>query len=73
VETPTDDGTDYYRWSVDLPNGEYRVWLFFEVGEDYFCPDSHYTMEDLRREADQAGASVWKGEVRSNEVQLVHA
>jgi len=73
VESPRDDGTDYYRWSVDLPTGGYLVWFAFRVGEDYFCPDSHYKINDLRWEAEQSNAVVWMGEARSNCVQMAHA
>jgi len=73
VESPKYDGTDYCRWSVDLPSGEYLVWFMFRVGEDYFCPDSHYRINDLRREAEQSNAVVWMGEVKSNRIQVTHA
>jgi hypothetical protein len=79
VESPpydddlAEDITDYYRWCVDLPSGEYLVWYNFSVGEDYFCPDSHYRFADLRREAESRQAIVWTGEVMSNRVQLVRA
>jgi hypothetical protein len=62
-----------YRWCVDLPSGEYLVWYNFSVGEDYFCPVSHYRFADLRREAESTQAIVWTGEVMSNRVQLVRA
>ena len=73
VRSPRDDGTDYCRWSVDLPNGEYLVWFTLRVGEDYFCPDSHYGIDDLRSEAEQSNAIVWMGEVKSNRIQVTHA
>lgn len=73
VECPHDDGTDYYRWSADLPTDEYLVWFTFRVGEDYFCPDSHYRFNDLRREAEQSNAVVWMGELKSNRIHVVHA
>ena len=73
VEIPKDDGTDYYRWSVDLPTAEYLVWFRLRVDEDYFCPDSHYKIDDLRWEAEQSHAAVWIGEVKSNCVQVVYA
>jgi hypothetical protein len=66
-----DDFSDYYRWCVDLPNGEYLVWFRFDVGEDYFCPDSHYRFEDLVREAEEVQAVVWKGKAQSNRLHLV--
>lgn len=72
VENPTDDGTDYYRWCVDLPPGDYLVWFAFRVGEDYFCPDSHYQIKQLRREAERSHAEVWMGDAKSNRIQVVH-
>jgi hypothetical protein len=65
-----DDHSDYYRWCVELPPGEYSVWLRFEVGEDYFCPDSHYHHQDLVREAGAVQAIVWMGQVLSNRLSL---
>jgi hypothetical protein len=71
LEAPTeDDYFDYYRWCVELPPGEYLVWFRFEVGEDYFCPDSHYHYIDLFREAESAQAVVWTGQVLSNRLTL---
>ncbi len=55
MEQPARDDlilSDYYRWCVDLPAGEYLVWFQFAVAEDYFCPDSHYRFGDLPREAE---------------------
>ena len=66
-----DDDTDYYPWCVDLPDGEYAVWFQIEVGEDYFCPDSHYEYPDLQREAEGEQAVVWTGHVRSNRLNLI--
>ena len=62
VEQSAEDNpilTDYTRWCVDLPAGEYLVWFHFAVGEDYSCPDSHYCFADLLREADVAQAVAW--------------
>jgi hypothetical protein len=71
IEGPTDnDHSDYYRWCVELPAGEYLVWFQFEVGEDYFCPDSHYRYIDLLREAESAQAVVWTGRLISNRLTL---
>jgi hypothetical protein len=67
---PEDDHSDYYRWCVDLPYGDYLVWFRFEVGEDYFCPDSHYRYVDLLREAESAQAVVWTGRLISNRLTL---
>jgi uncharacterized protein (TIGR02996 family) len=64
---------DDYRWSVDLPAGEYLVWFQLAVGEDYFCPDSHYRFWDLLREADVKQAVVWTGQARSNRLHLTRA
>lgn len=67
IETSTeDDNSDYYRWCVELPPGEYLVWFQFEVAEDYFCADSHYRYIDLLREAESAQAVVWTGILISN-------
>ena len=73
VKNPKDHGSDYYRWSVDLPTAEYLVWFRLRVGEDYFCPDSHYKIYDLRWEAEQSNAVVWMGEVNSNRIQVAHS
>ena len=72
VDHQRDDGTDYCRWSVDLPTGEYLVWFTFRVDENYFCPDSHYKINDLRRESEQSNAVVWMGELKSNRIQVIH-
>ena len=73
VESPheDDDITDYSRWCVDLPAGEYLVWFQYHVGEDYFCPDSHYRFKDLLREAESEEAVVWIGEIMSNRLHMV--
>jgi hypothetical protein len=74
VESPAeDDHTDYFRWCVELPAGEYLAWFRFQVDEDYFCGDSHYHYEDLLREAESERAIVWTGEARSNRVHLARA
>lgn len=72
VESPTEsDFTDYARWCVELPPGEYLVWFRYRVGKDYFCCDSHYHYDDLLREAKSEQAIVWSGEARSNQLHLV--
>lgn len=72
IEAPrTDDHSDYYRWCVELPPGEYSVWFRFEVGDGYFCPDSHYRYDDLLREAKEIQAKLWKGQVQSNQLYLI--
>ena len=68
-----DDGSDYYRWCVALPAGEYSVFFRFRVGEDSFCPDSHARFEGLQCEAELQSAVVWTGEVMSNCITLVRA
>jgi hypothetical protein len=68
-----DDGTDYFRWSVALPDGEYLVWFQFRVGEDYFCCDSHYRFHDLQHEAESQVSIVWTGETKSNLLDLARA
>jgi hypothetical protein len=71
IKGPTeDDHSDYYRWCVELPPGEYVVWFRLEIGEDYFCPDSHYRYIDLMREAESAQAVVWTGRLISNRLTL---
>jgi hypothetical protein len=70
--TDTEVFDDYHRWSVDLPAGEYLAWFTFRVGEDYFCPDSHYEINELRREAEKSNAVVWMGEVNSNRIHVTH-
>jgi hypothetical protein len=72
AKDPSDDGSDYYRWSVELPTGDYLVWFAFRVGENYFCPDSHYKIKDLRREAEESNAVVWMGEAKSNSLHVTH-
>lgn len=72
VQHPAEyDGSDYSRWCVGVPPGEYLVTFQFEVGEDYFCPDSHYRYKDVMREAELAQAIVWTGRVLSNELTLI--
>lgn len=66
-----DDDTDRYRWCVVLPPGEYQVWFRFEVGEDYYCCDSHYRYEHLLREAEDVQAVVWTGHALSNRFGLI--
>lgn len=67
-----DDLTDYSRWCLKLPASEYLVWFQFEVGEDYFCRDSHFRYNDLLREAESERAVVWTGEVKSNRLHIAH-
>jgi hypothetical protein len=72
VGSPTwaDGYSDDFRRSVDLPPGEYLVWFQMEVGEKYFCPDSHYRFADLLREARASEAVVWTGRGLSNRLTL---
>ncbi len=73
AEPDEDDFSDYYRYCVHLQSGEYMVWFQFDVGKDYFCPDSHYQYGDLLREAEEQQAEVWLGEARSNRLALIRA
>lgn len=71
IEPAGEDHTDdYYRWCVELTAGEYLVEFRFRVGQDYFCPDSHYRFRDVQREAESVGAVVWVGEKSSNGLHL---
>lgn len=72
-EPSEEDFSDYYRYCVELPAGEYMVWLVTEVKEDYFDSDSHYQLADLKREADAAEAIVWMGQAKSNRLHVVRA
>ena len=58
---------------VELAAGEYDVSYRMCVDEDYFDPDSHCRLPELRREALRWGAVVWIGEAVSNQVRIVHA
>jgi hypothetical protein len=62
--------SDYFRWCVEMPPGDYLVWFRFEVGEDYFCPDSHCRYVGLLREAESAQAVAWTGQLISNQLTL---
>jgi hypothetical protein len=74
VERPeSDDHSDYYRWCVDLPAGEYLAWFRWRVDRDFFDPDSHMRLPDLEREAARSGATVWLGEASSNRVAVAWA
>ena len=70
IEPPTNDRSDYYRWCVELPTGDYRVMFQFGVGTDYFCGDSHYRYKDLQREAATVDAVAWTGNQTSNTLTL---
>lgn len=72
VERPAgDDLSDYSRWSVELPTGEYLVWFQWNVGHEYFDPDSHTRLPDLERLAEDEGAVVWLGQVVSNRLKVL--
>ena len=72
VERPEeDDGSDYYRWCVELPPGEYLAWFRWQVDHDFFDPDSHMRLPDLEYLAAQQGAVVWLGSVISNRLRVV--
>jgi hypothetical protein len=62
---------DYYRWSVDLTPGEYRVLYRFEVGTDFLDPDSHMRLSNLEQLAEREGAAVWLGRAESNHLTLL--
>lgn len=64
---------DYRRWCVALEPGAYLVWCQWRVDENYFDPDSHMRLPDLEHAAAREGAVVWRGQVLSNRVQVVHA
>jgi hypothetical protein len=66
---PTEDD----RWCVDLQPGAYDVSYRLQVDADYFDPDSHYRLPQMRREAESHSAEVWLGEAVSNELRLVYA
>ena len=74
VERPAvDDLSDYCRWCVELPAGEYLVWYQWQVDRDYFDPDSHMRLPELERLAEHEGATVWRGQVVSNRLNVVRA
>ena len=60
------------RWCVDLQPGTYDVSYRLQVDADYFDPDSHYGLPQLRREAESHSAKVWLGDAVSNELRLVY-
>lgn len=64
---------DYFRWSVEIPIGNYSVSYRWHVADNYFDPDSHLTLQDLDAAAKREGASVWLGPAVSNRVQFVRA
>jgi hypothetical protein len=66
-----DEHSDYARWCVELPAGEYSVWFQWSVDADYFDPDSHMRLPDLERMAARAGAVVWQGQAVSNRLRLM--
>src|SRR5262245_639929 len=50
VERPeSDDYSDYHRWCVDLPAGEYVAYYRWRVARDFFAPGSHMRLPDLER------------------------
>jgi len=67
---PLDRGTDFDRWCVDLPAGEYRAGYRFEVGRDFFDPDSHMKLPQLERLAKEENARLWLGSAESNELTV---
>jgi hypothetical protein len=58
--------TNYFRFCIPLPRGDYRVWYQHEVGEDYFDPDSHYRFGHLQRRAEVEQSVLWMGRATSN-------
>jgi hypothetical protein len=74
VERPgDDDGSDYYRWGVDVSKGAYVVSFSWKVDGSYFDPDSHMELKDLEDWARDERARVWLGEALSNCVRVVRA
>ena len=65
-----DDAERRPRWCVALPPGSYSVSFTLRVNEDYFDPDSHWRLDDLKRYATSLGAIAWQGEAVSNELQV---
>ncbi len=63
-------GDERPRWCVKLPPGSYTVSFVFRVDKDYFDPDSHWRLDDLKRYATSLDAIAWQGEAVSNELQL---
>ena len=73
-ERPTErsrNDFDYYRWCVDFPAGDYLVWFQFEVGNDYFDGDSHFTFARIQREAEAKQVFAWMGQLKSNRLHVV--
>ncbi len=71
IERPQwEDRSDYYRWCVDLPVGEYFVWFRWRVDSEFFDPDSHMRLPDLEYLAARENAIVWLGEVVSNRLEV---
>jgi len=71
VEMLPHEFSEFQRWCVDLPIGEYTAWYTFVVSDDYFDGDSHWRIGDLEREAAAHDAVVWKGQVFSNAITVV--
>jgi hypothetical protein len=67
----TNDHSDYYRWCVELPVGEYLAWFRWRVDGEFFDPDSHMQLPDLEYLAEREGAVVWLGQAESNRVRVV--
>ncbi|MCC9606423.1 hypothetical protein LOC68_17935 [Blastopirellula sp. JC732] len=65
------DTDDYSRWSVDLHVGYYKAWFEMNVDENYFCPNSHLRLPQLKAIALDRDAMVWLGEVKSEAIDVV--
>ena len=59
-------------WCVELRPGAYDVSYRLSVDDNYFEPNSHYRLSNVRREAESRGARAWTGEAVSNELRVVH-
>lgn len=72
-QSELNDHSDYYRWCLELPPGEYRVRYLWKVDEDYFDPNSHAKMPQLVEWANFEQAAVWQGQVKSNSLRVVRS
>lgn len=66
----TEKFSEYGRWCVDITPGKYQVSYHFEVGPEYFDPDSHARLADLQQMARDRSASLWQGQAESNSVTV---